>query len=258
MGKIIIVCIASGMLAGLSTGFAGLSAAVFITPFLVSFLDVPFFEATGIALASDVFGSLISTFIFKKHHHVRFRKSLPLLIPIVLGCIGGSVASYFITINPVGNDVASYIMIIGSILLGLKFIIWPLQNNTKSRIKEKNQILFSIVFGLIIGFICGFQGAGGGVMILFALTLVLHYEFKNAVGTSVLIMTFTALIGATSHFIIDSIPTWQMLLICIASTGGFAALAAVIANKVSPILLNRITGIMLTLSSITSLIFMFI
>mgnify|MGYP003294884199 CR=1 FL=1 len=64
----LIVGIVAGMLAGLSTGFAGLSAAVFITPFLVSFLKVPFFEATAVALASDFLGSMVSTIIFKTNN----------------------------------------------------------------------------------------------------------------------------------------------------------------------------------------------
>ena len=57
----------------------------------------------------------------------------------------------------------------------------------------------SIVCGVLIGFICGFVGAGGGMMMLLILTSVLGYELKTAVGTSVFIMTFTALTGAVSH-----------------------------------------------------------
>ena len=51
-----------------------------------------------------------------------------------------------------------------------------------------------------IRFICGFIGAGGGMMMLLILTSVLGYELKTAVGTSVFIMTFTALTGAVSRF----------------------------------------------------------
>lgn len=37
-------------------------------------------------------------------------------------------------------------------------------------------------------------------MMLLVLTLVMGYELKMAVGTSVLIMTFTALFGSSMHF----------------------------------------------------------
>ena len=64
---------------------------------------------------------------------------------------------------------------------------------------------------MLIGFICGFVGAGGGMMMLLILTSVLGYELKTAVGTSVFIMTFTALTGAVSHFAIGGAPDWPVL-----------------------------------------------
>lgn len=46
----IIVYIFAGIGAGIGTGFAGLSAAAFIAPMLVAFLDFPSYDAIGIAL----------------------------------------------------------------------------------------------------------------------------------------------------------------------------------------------------------------
>ena len=43
-------------------------------------------------------------------------------------------------------------------------------------------------------------------MMLLILTGVLGYELKTAVGTSVFIMTFTALTGAVSHFSLGDSP----------------------------------------------------
>ena len=48
----------------------------------------------------------------------------------------------------------------------------------------------------MIGMICGFVGAGGGMMMLLVLTSFMGFPLKKAVGTSVFIMTFTALVGA--------------------------------------------------------------
>ena len=53
----LIVCIVAGLGAGLGTGFAGMSAAAVISPMLITFLDMPAYEAVGIALASDVLAS---------------------------------------------------------------------------------------------------------------------------------------------------------------------------------------------------------
>ena len=98
---------------------------------------------------------------------------------------------------------------------------------------------------MLIGFICGFIGAGGGMMMLLILTSVLGYELKTAVGTSVFIMTFTALTGSISHFAIGGAPDWLVLLLCAGFTFLWARVAARIANKASAKTLNRVTGVIL-------------
>ncbi len=101
--------------------------------------------------------------------------------------------------------------------------------------------------GIQIGFICGFIGAGGGMIMLILLTTVLGYELKTAVGTSVFIMTFTALFGACSHFYLNqTLPDLMILGCCAVSTLIFATLGAKFANKATPRILNRSTGIVLT------------
>lgn len=97
----------------------------------------------------------------------------------------------------------------------------------------------------MIGFICGFIGAGGGMMMLLVLTSVLGYELKTAVGTSVFIMAFTAFTGAAGHFAIGGMPNLWVLALCVLSTLLWARIAARFANKASPIILNRATGVVL-------------
>ena len=82
-------------------------------------------------------------------------------------------------------------------------------------------------------------------MMLLILTSVLGYELKTAVGTSVFIMTFTALTGSVSHFAIGGIPDLWCMLFCILSTLMWARIAAKFANKASPKILNRVTGVVL-------------
>ena len=89
--------------------------------------------------------------------------------------------------------------------------------------------------------------AGGGMMMLLILTSVLGYELKTAVGTSVFIMTFTALTGALNHFAIGGTPDLVVLILCIVSTLIFARVAAVLANKAPAKLLNQATGVILVI-----------
>ena len=105
-------------------------------------------------------------------------------------------------------------------------------------------ILYIIV---AVGFICGFVGAGGGMMMLLVLTTVLGYDLKTAVGTSVFIMSFTALTGSVSHFALGGMPDVISLVLCIVFTLVWALIAAKIANKASPKTLNRVTGVVLVI-----------
>ena len=132
--------------------------------------------------------------------------------------------------------------------LGIKFIVKPVMTTKENMVaaEQKKRILQSIFCGSVVGFICGFVGAGGGMMMLLLLTSVLGYELKTAVGTSVFIMTFTALTGAVSHFAIGGAPELWPFVFCVLSTLLWARIAARFANKAEPVTLNRATGVVLT------------
>lgn len=84
-------------------------------------------------------------------------------------------------------------------------------------------------------------------MMLLILTSVLGYELKTAVGTSVFIMTFTALTGAVSHFAIGGSADWMVWILCVVFIFIWARIAAVFANKAEPKTLNRATGVVLVI-----------
>ena len=238
-----IICFIAGIAAGLGTGFAGMSAAVVITPMLVTFLDMPAYSAIGIALASDVLASGVSAYTYHKNKNIDIKNGLVMMLAVLLFTFVGSFIASFMP-----NDAMGGTSVFMTTLMGIKFIVKPV-NTTKeamNAVSPKKRLVQSIIFGMLIGFICGFVGAGGGMMMLMILTMVLGYELKTAVGTSVFIMTFTALTGAVSHFIIDSkTPDLLVLILCILFTLIFARIGAVIANKVSSKTLNRATGIIL-------------
>ena len=93
------------------------------------------------------------------------------------------------------------------------------------------------------------KGKKNGMMMLLVLTTVLGYELKTAVGTSVFIMSFTALTGAVSHFAIDGSPDWLVLGVCVGSTLLWAQIGAKFANKADTKTLNRATGLILVVLS---------
>ena len=238
----LIVCAIAGAGAGLGTGFAGMSAAAVISPMLITFLGMPAYEAVGIALASDVLASAVSAYTYGKKKNLDIKNGLVMLVSVLIFTAVGSFVSSLVPNTTMG----SFSMVM-TFFLGIKFIVKPVMTTKEAMqgVSAKKRALQSIVCGVVIGMICGFIGAGGGMMMLLILTSVLGYELKTAVGTSVFIMTFTALTGAMSHFAFGGMPDLLTLILCVVFTLIWARIAAVIANKASPKTLNRVTGIIL-------------
>ena len=240
----IITCFFAGMGAGLGTGFAGMSAAAVISPMLITFLDMDPYLAVGIALASDVLASAVSAYTYGKNKNLDVRNGLIMMIAVLCFTLVGSFVASIVPKTTMGN-----FSVFMTLLLGVKFIVKPVVA-PKKRLESataKQKAVRSIVCGAVVGFICGFVGAGGGMMMLLVLTSALGYELKTAVGTSVFIMSATALTGSVSHFVIGGLPDIEALVLCVLSTLVFAQIAALFANKASPKTLNRITGTILVL-----------
>lgn len=237
------ICFIAGIGAGLGTGFAGMSAAAVISPMLITFLELPAYEAVGIALASDVLASAVSAYTYGKHKNLDIQGGLVMMVTVLIFTLAGSFAASLVPNTTMGS-----FSVFMTLLLGIKFILRPVMatKEAMASVSTKRRIIQSVISGIVVGFICGFVGAGGGMMMLLILTGILGYELKTAVGTSVFIMAFTAFTGAVSHFTIGGMPDLWCLLFCVASTLLWARIAARFANRASAVTLNRATGVVLT------------
>lgn len=246
----VLVCFLAGAGAGIGTGFAGMSAAAIIGPMLVTFLNIPAYQAVGIGLASDVLASAVSAWTFKQNKNLDVKNSLVLLITVIIVTIIGSYVATFLP-----EQTMSGVMQIALILVGLKFIIKPVKTTKEQMLEvgKKQRIIKSVIGGIAIGLVCGMVGAGGGMMLLLVLTSFLGYEMHMAVGTSVFIMTFTALTGSVSHFAMGGFPDVTCLILCVIFTLIWARIAALIANKAKAKTLNRVVGAVMIVTSVAIL-----
>ena len=238
----VLVTFFAGMGAGLGTGFAGMSAAAVISPMLITFLGMDPYMAVGIALASDVLASAVSAYTYGKSGNLDIKNGAVMMASVLCFTLVGS---YVASLVP-GRTMGGFSTFM-TLLLGVKFIVRPVMTTKSSMnaVSAEKRFVQSLLCGAGVGFICGFIGAGGGMMMLLILTSVLGYELKTAVGTSVFIMTFTALTGAVSHFMIGGTPDWLVWGLCVVFTLLWARIAAVFANKATPKTLNRATGVVL-------------
>ena len=219
----ILVTFFAGMGAGLGTGFAGMSAAAVISPMLITFLGIEPYVAVGIALSADVLASAVSAYTYHKNKNLDVKNGLIMMASVLTFTVVGSYAASLLPSATMGG-----FAVFMTFLLGIKFIVRPVMTTKESmaQVSAKKRAIQSVVCGVMIGFICGFVGAGGGMMML-------------------LILTFTALTGAVSHFAIGGMPEPLTWVLCVIFTLIWARIAAVFANKAQPKTLNRATGVVL-------------
>ena len=257
-----IVIIIAALLAGVSTGLVGLSAATVMVPLLVTFCPTfqgehGAFMAIAIALASDVLGSAITTVTYAKNKNIDLKRGLPLIVSIISMCAVGSVVAFF-----VHQEVMGAFSLILCVAIGIRFIAKPESKNQEQPPKEDKlkawQIVASIITGLIIGFGTGFFGSGGGMMMLILFTALLNYERKTAVGTSTFVMTFTALIAAVTHILMEPaivLEYWPYLIVSIAVATLFSYISAKFANKVNSKVVGYVTGVLLFILGLVLIVF---
>ena len=249
----LLVCILAAAGAGITAGLAGISTATVISPLLIALLGFDAYEALGIALASDVLASALAAMPYGRQRHIRYRKASLVLVPAALFTMLGSYVGY-----TVSHGFLAYLSLIGMILMGVKFLAKPVkEENTPLPFvnSRRREILCHLLTGVVIGSICGFCGVGGGMMMLLIFTMLLGYDMKTAVGTSIFIMAAIAAVGAVSHYaFIGSINHIQALVVCMIVTPLTAVIAARYANRVSNRALNLAVGFALFLIGVLLLL----
>lgn len=77
--------------------------------------------------------------------------------------------------------------------------------------KKVNLIFISIGAGLLVGFINGFMGAGGGMILVPILTLLLKMNSRVAHSTAVFVIAPICLVSGITY-IIKGVVDWNILL----------------------------------------------
>ena len=138
----IMVCLLAGAGAGLGTGFAGLSAAAVISPMLITLLQVPAYQAVGIALASDVLASAVSAYTYGKSKNLDIKNGLVMLVSVLVFTAFGSFIASLVPNTTMGN-----FSVFMTTLLGVKFYCQTCDDNQgKAGLKERKNKNYPIAF----------------------------------------------------------------------------------------------------------------
>ena len=192
---------AAAILVGLSLGLIGGGGSILTVPILVYFFRIDPVLATTYSLFVVGLTSAAGAVSHYKKGNVNVRIALLFGIP--------SLISVFIMRKWIMPGIPSQILSIGHVeltkpvLLMLVFAVLMLIASVSMIRKRKEFAVFPnqfnykklVVQSIIIGIITGFVGVGGGFLIIPSLVLFAGLPMKKAVGTSLMIMSISSLLG---------------------------------------------------------------
>ncbi len=111
------------------------------------------------------------------------------------------------------------------------------------------ELLRLLVLGLVAGAFSGLLGVGGGIILVPAMVVLLGFEPKLAVGTSLAIIIPTALSGALTHLSRGNVDLRAAGLIALGAIGG-AYVGAAAASVLPGNVLQRIFAVVMVVVAI--------
>ncbi|MDJ0568077.1 MAG: sulfite exporter TauE/SafE family protein [Pleurocapsa sp. MO_192.B19] len=202
------------LLIGLSLGLIGDGGSILTVPILVYVLGLDAKTAIAMSLAIVGIVSLIGVIPHWKLGNVNLKTAISFTPPAMLGAfLGARLAAL-----PWISDTIQLVCFAVMMLVASYFMIRKPKEKLSDQVKlfvpehqHKYPWLAIILEGLGVGIITGFVGVGGGFAIIPALVLLGKLPMKEAIGTSLLIITFksaTGFIGYLNQVNID----WNLML----------------------------------------------
>jgi len=123
-------------------------------------------------------------------------------------------------------------LLFGLLMIGASYSVIKTRKEANELIKPHVSYWLIFLEGIIVGVLTGFVGAGGGFMIIPALVIFAQLPMKEAVGTSLLIITINSLFGAIGDFSAGVVLNWSFLLKFVGCTIGGVLVGGYLSKRV--------------------------
>lgn len=230
-----------GVLMGVTLGLIGAGGSILTVPILVYLFGVTPSVATAYSLLIVGISAAIGSIAYLKNDETNFKTGVFFWLPSFFSVL--ATRRYLVPNLPeqiplaAGFFIPKEALIMGTfaiiMLLASFSMIRPTARPGGNRHAGARAARI-ILYGLGIGAVTGFVGAGGGFLIVPALALLLGFPMKQAVGTSLLIITLNALFGFVSGLRTLPQVDWAFL----AGFSAFSIVGIVLGNQLS----RRIPG----------------
>jgi uncharacterized membrane protein YfcA len=246
---------------GIIAAMVGVGGGIFIVPLLTLIYDFKTPEAIGTSLAMIIFTSIFSTVSYSRQKRIDYKLGLVLSIATIPGAIIGALVANVINPAQLGLIFGIFLVFVAlRMLITRNFSKLESGKNDKlwhrkiidsagtifeyySDLKKGGPLSF---FG---GFFSGLLGIGGGVIMVPIMHFLMDFPMHLAVATSMFIMIFTSLAGASTHFTLGNVHLEYMTLLCVGIIFG-TQVGAYMSKRISGKNLRIIFGIIVILVSI--------
>jgi len=246
---------------GVLAAMVGVGGGIFIVPLLTLIYDFKTPEAIGTSLAMIIFTSIFSTVSYSRQKRIDYKVGLVLSVATIPGAIVGALAANII--NPAQLGLIFGIFLVFVALRMLFTYNWGKQEAKRTdkfwhrKIIDSDGTIFEYYSDLrkgfplsfFGGFFSGLLGIGGGVVMVPIMHFLMDFPIHLAVATSMFIMIFTSLAGASTHFTLGNVYFEYMILLCVGIIFG-TQVGAYISKRTSGKTLRRVFGVIVILVSI--------
>jgi uncharacterized membrane protein YfcA len=226
----------STLLIGLSLGLMGAGGSILTVPVMVYFFRLE--PASAVRYSLFIVGSTSAVASIPKYQkgEILLKKGIifasisilmvwlirSFVIPVIPAILFRS-DSITLTFGTLSMIVFSLLMI-----LAAKTMIGPKADCIADKTEKSTSISVLIGCALATGVLTGLLGAGGGFLIVPALTLFFNLDIKKAVGTSLFIISLNTISGFMTDMRIGGID-WIFLMV----SAGLAILGAFMGQRIS-------------------------
>jgi uncharacterized membrane protein YfcA len=229
-----------GILTGFVNTLAG-SGTLLITPFFI-FMGLPADVANGTNRLGIFAQTMVGSFMLQRQNPVNLKGSEVLIVPSVIGAIGGSLLATQVPVK----------FLEGVIAVVMLLMIYPIARNSEKWMRVENaseefhQKPLLVVIFFALGFYGGFIQAGTGIFILSAIVLIAERSLQYAnLLKNLIVFLFT--IPALAIYIYFGQVNWQIgLVVMVAQMSGawFAARFLSKSSKANLVVRYMLIGIL--------------
>ena len=216
-----------GLLIGLVVGTVGGGGAILALPVLVYVLGEGVGPATTASLIVVALAAAIGAGARTNDRQVCWRIAFAFAAPAAAGSLLGTLGNNLI-------DPRVLILTFVPVMLLAAGATWQRASGDHDDALEGCPPMAlgrTTVAGLGVGGLTGFFGVGGGFLIMPVLTIWLGVHFRQAVGTSLVVITLTAIAALGSHLLTGAELDWAITVTLAAATSAGALAGTAIERR---------------------------